>query len=109
MCQRQSITTECIFGEEEEDSVLDDSPSPLVPQIVPPLVPVPKEGIVKNKRAKLERKQSVMQYMKDQQSIDDDPVANLYTVITDMRTPIRTLIGLTLYHESPDWGLHVCI
>ena len=81
MCQRQSITTECIFGEEEEDSVLDDSPSPLVPQIVPPLVPVPKEGLVKNKRAKLERKQSVMQYMKDQQSIDDDPVANLYTVI----------------------------
>ena len=76
MCKRQSITTESIFGEEEEELDVDDSPSPSsVPQLVPTL-----QNDVAKKRAKLVRKQSVMQYVKDQHSIDDDPVTSLYTV-----------------------------
>ena len=87
MCQRQSITTECIFGEEEEETDFDDSPSPLVPThasnpspIVVPVVAHKNENNIQCKRAKFVRKQSVMQYMQDQQSIDDDPVTSLYTV-----------------------------
>ena len=76
MCKRQSITTESIFGEEEEELDVDDSPSPSsVPQLVPTL-----QNDVAKKRAKLVRKQSVMQYVKDQHSIDDDPVTSLYAV-----------------------------
>ena len=76
LCKRQSITTESIFGEEEEELDVDDSPSPSsVPQLVPTL-----QNDVAKKRAKLVRKQSVMQYVKDQHSIDDDPVTSLYTV-----------------------------
>ena len=87
LCQRQSITTECIFGEEEEETDFDDSPSPLVPThasnpspIVVPVVAHKNENNIQCKRAKFVRKQSVMQYMQDQQSIDDDPVTSLYTV-----------------------------
>ena len=87
LCQRQSITTECIFGEEEEETDFDDSPSPLVPTqasnpspIVAPVVAHKNENNIQCKRAKFVRKQSVMQYMQDQQSIDDDPVTSLYTV-----------------------------
>ena len=75
LCKRQSITTESIFGEEEEELDVDDSPSP---SSVPQLVPL-RDDVAK-KRAKLVRKQSVMQYVKDQHSIDDDPVTSLYTV-----------------------------
>ena len=83
LCQRQSITTECIFGEEEEETDFDDSPSPLVPPSPSPIVVPPaikNENNIQSKRAKFVRKQSVMQYMQDQQSIDDDPVTSLYTV-----------------------------
>ena len=48
--------------------------------IVVPVVAHKNENNIQCKRAKFVRKQSVMQYMQDQQSIDDDPVTSLYTV-----------------------------
>ena len=92
MCKRQSITTESIFGEEEEELDVDDSPSPSsVPQLVPTL-----QNDVAKKRAKLVRKQSVMQYVKDQHSIDDDPVTSLYTV------SLQTHFGFTYMGSKMD-------
>lgn len=75
LCQRQSITAESIYGDEYEDVNSDvDSPSDSGHNSAPEC----ENQQSNNQRPKLsKRQQSVMQYMADQQSIDDDPVAVL--------------------------------
>jgi hypothetical protein len=58
---------------EESDEDADESPTTEVHQKSAP------EKLV-DKRSRFIRRQSVMQYMRDQASIDDDPMAALYLV-----------------------------
>ena len=82
LCQRQSITAESIFGDDYIDASenSDEVESPSDGHNSNP------ESEHNSSRPKklTKRQQSVMQYMRDQQSIDDDPVAVLSVSHTKM-------------------------
>ncbi len=92
LCGRQSITTECIFSEEEDTEDDDDEAAAGVAGVEPSaaargiknrsidsgdtvsLASIPEgEAVTTNLK---KRRQSMLQYMRDQQSIDD-PVDKL--------------------------------
>ena len=79
LCQRQSITAESIFGDEYDADLVtgsgSDVDSPSDGQNSNPECERPPKGTARPKLSK--RQQSVIQYMRDQASIDDDPVAIL--------------------------------
>ena len=79
LCQRQSITAESIFGDEYDADLVtgsgSDVDSPSDGQNSNPECERPPKGTTRPKLSK--RQQSVIQYMRDQASIDDDPVAIL--------------------------------
>ena len=79
LCQRQSITAESIFGDEYDADLVtgsgSDVDSPSDGQNSNPECERPPKGTNRPKLSK--RQQSVIQYMRDQASIDDDPVAIL--------------------------------
>ena len=73
LCHRQSITTESIFGDEfDADTATSDIDSPSDGHNSNPEC---ETGSARPKISK--RQQSVIQYMRDQLSMDDDPVAIL--------------------------------
>ena len=76
LCQRQSITAESIFGDEYDADLVtgsgSDVDSPSDGQNSNPECERPPKGTARPKLSK--RQQSVIQYMRDQASIDDDPV-----------------------------------
>ena len=79
LCQRQSITAESIFGDEYDADLVtgsgSDVDSPSDGQNSNPECERPPKGTARPQLSK--RQQSVIQYMRDQASIDDDPVAIL--------------------------------
>lgn len=82
LCQRQSITAESIYGDEYEDiadivnSDVDSPHSDSGNNSNPECENQQQSNQFRNPKLS-KRQQSVMQYMADQQSIDDDPVAIL--------------------------------
>ena len=83
LCQRQSITAESIYGDEfDADPVvtLSDMESPSEGQNSNPESEDPTSA--KDKRHQFMRQNSVLQYMRDQTSIDDDPVNILQKIVS---------------------------
>ena len=81
LCQRQSITAESIYGDEfdADPTVSSDVDSPSEGQNSNP---ESDNSCAKDKRHQFLRQNSVLQYMRDQKSIDDDPVNILQKIVS---------------------------
>ena len=97
MVQRQSITAESIYGDEfDADPVvtLSDVESPSEGQNSNP--ESEDNTSAKDKRHQFLRQNSVLQYMRDQKSIDDDPV-NILQKIVSIKTQILECLWGIIY------------
>ena len=111
LCQRQSITAESIYGDEfdADPTVSSDVDSPSDGQNSNP---ESDNNCAKDKRHQFLRQNSVLQYMRDQKSIDDDPVNILQKIvsISDVFScillctplPLRSTFKITLVLLSID-------
>ena len=113
LVQRQSITAESIYGDEfDADPVvtLSDVESPSEGQNSNP--ESEDNTSAKDKRHQFLRQNSVLQYMRDQKSIDDDPV-NILQKIVSIKTHIlecgAILYGVWACMECGSvWSVGVC-
>ena len=98
LCQRQSITAESIYGDEfdADPTVSSDVDSPSDGQNSNP---ESDNNCAKDKRHQFLRQNSVLQYMRDQTSIDDDPVnilqkiVSIYITVSDFGLYLRSLVN----------------
>lgn len=98
MVQRQSITAESIYGDEfDADPVvtLSDVESPSEGQNSNP--ESEDNTSAKDKRHQFLRQNSVLQYMRDQKSIDDDPVNILQKIVSIKTQILECLWGYNIW------------